>query len=70
VVASSIHETKVPGSNPGADTLTFRFRLNAERVNYLRVSFEAPVIATKALSGVGVRVLCEQATNSKAISSD
>jgi len=33
VDASSIHESEVPGSNPGADTLTFGFRRNADRVN-------------------------------------
>ena len=36
MVASSIHESKVPGSNPGADTLTFRFRLNADRVTSMQ----------------------------------
>ena len=35
MVASSIHESKVPGSNPGVDTLTFRFRLKADRINNL-----------------------------------
>ena len=38
--ASSIHESEVPGSNPGADTLTFGFRRNADRVNNLRVILE------------------------------
>ena len=44
MVASSIHESKVPGSNPGADTLTFRFNtLNADRVNNLRAILKPPL---------------------------
>ena len=36
--ASSIYESEVPSSNRlGADTLTFGFRLNADRVNNLSV---------------------------------